>query len=84
MSKNSLTRILNETYGLGSVFKVSCKYCLAVNKITTSNTIGKGRTGHGLFEVNTIMASGMIDAGPGRVMPHRSFLIWAFQHPTRE
>ena len=46
-----------------------------VNTVTTSTTIGKGRTGHGSFEVNTKMALGMIDAGlGGRVMPHRSFL----------
>ena len=57
MSKKlSITIILNETkYGLGSIFKVSCKYCLAINKITTSSTIGKGKTGHGSFEVNTKM-----------------------------
>ena len=62
MSKKfSITITLNETkYGLGSILKVSCKYCLA--KITSS-TIGKGRTGHGSFEVNTKMALGMIDAG---------------------
>ena len=83
--KNLITRIFNKTkYGLGSIFKVSCKYCLAVNKIITSSTIGKGRTGHGSFEVNTKMALGMVDACLGRIMPHRSFLIWAFQHPTRE
>ena len=64
--KNSITRILNETkYGLGSIFKVSCKYHLAVNKIITSSTIGKGRTGHGSFELNTKMALGMVDAGLG-------------------
>ena len=70
----SITRILNETkYGLGSIFKVSCKYCLAVNKITTSSTIGKGRTGHGSFEVNTKMALGMIDAGLGE--SHASLFV---------
>ena len=61
--KFSITITLNETkYGLGSILKVSCKYCLAINKITTGSTIGKGRTGHGSFEVNKKMALGMIDA----------------------
>ena len=75
MSKKlSITRILNQTkYGLGLIFKVSCKYCLAVNKITTSSTIGKGRTRHGSFEVNTKMAFGMIDAGLGE--SHSSLFV---------
>ena len=85
MSKNRhITIILNETkYGLASTFKVSCKYCLAVDKITTSSTIGKGRTGHGSFEVNAKMALGMIDAGLGESHAHRLFLIWAFQRITK-
>ena len=62
--KLSITIILNESkYDLGSIFKVSCKYCLAINKITTGSTIGKGRTGHGSFEMNAKMTLGMIDAG---------------------
>ena len=78
----SVTRILNETkYDLGSIFKVSCKYCLTVNKITNStSTIGKGRTGHGSFEVNTKMALGMIDAGLGE--SHASSFVFNMGIPT--
>ena len=76
-----MTRILNETkYGLSSILKVSCKYCLTVNKITTSSTIGKGRTGHGSFEVNTKMTSGIIDAGLGE--SHASSFVSNMGIPT--
>ena len=84
MSKNlSITRILNKTkYGFGSIFKVSCKYCLAVNKIATSSTIGKGRTGHCSFEVNTKMTlgPGMINAGLGE--SHSSSFVSNMGIPT--